>query len=128
MPLKLALCWLGSFLINVGYEVLYHLYLARRQPSEPIRFISQVVVMLSGIFYYTASAFWGAFGAMYLFPPITVMQGRITAAVGILAGIWILGIFLQVTLNIARRMIGAETMKLVFFNRNVLSFLRRKRD
>jgi hypothetical protein len=121
---KIALAWVLSFLVILAYEGVHHACIGRRNLPEPVRFLRHAVLMLAGIFYYTSSALFGAFAALYLNPPAGLMEGRLEAAAGLLLGLWLLGIFLQIALNAARKLTGAQVRPLVYFNKDIFAFIR----
>jgi hypothetical protein len=124
---NICLAWIGSFLVIVGYEYLHFRYVSGKSVPQALMAAREIVLILASIFYYTSSAFLGAFTALYFYDPRTMTQGRIGAAIGMLLGMWVLALLLQAALNLVRKMQGAPTQPIIYFNHNAFAFFRRKK-
>jgi uncharacterized membrane protein HdeD (DUF308 family) len=105
MMIKALVLFLGAFLVILGYEYVYHKFYKNRQVPLSLGFFLVFCIMVFRV----SSACIGALVAVRVFPPAGRTDGRITAAIGLLAGLWSASVLVQLAQNAVRVLIGEPT-------------------
>jgi hypothetical protein len=101
MTRALVLFFIASLPIPL-YEYIFHKYYKARQVPVALGVFLLLCVLAVRI----SSAWIGALTALDLFPPATRASGSLTALIGLLLGLWLAALLIQLAQNAVRWAIG----------------------
>ena len=110
MMTRTLIFFFSAFLPILAYEYVHHRFYSNRQVPLTLGFDLVLCVLV----YRISSAYLGALAAIALFPSADKSMAGIRTAAGLFAGIWSAAIFLQVSQNAVRSLIGAPTLPISF--------------
>ena len=112
MLCNICFAWIISFVLIVGYGYISHQRRTTRKVSGFVQAMGALTLMIASIFYYSASASLGAIATLFLIAPSGEAAARLEIGMGIIFGMWVMAILLQLCMNVSaplcRRPSGAH--------------------
>jgi hypothetical protein len=106
---------LVSMVGTIAYEYCYFKFFQYCKNGPPVKWA--ICVVLTVTLFRFSSALLGATVVLKLWPAADYTITRvISLLVGVIGGVWLLAIALQVALNVVRRIIGAPLWPVIWFS------------